>query len=899
MSLSNDLVSQFVKATKDAKSKSETTVYGTVVIYDGLTYVKIDGSDLLTPVSTTADVKYGERVTVLIKNHSATITGNVSSPSASSADVKEISGKVSSFEIVLADKVNTDELNAATARIDTLEATNVTVSETLKAQEADIETLKTDKLDASTAEITYATITDLKATNASVTNLQTEKLSAEDADLKYATITDLKATNVNIENLQTEKLSATDADIKYANIDFTNIDEAAIKKILADSGLIKNAVIEDGTITGELIGVTIKGSLIEGGTVVADKLVIQGTDGLYYKLNTDGVTTEAEQTEYNSLNGDVITAKSITATKISVSDLVAFGATIGGIVIEDGSVHSYSKSGIDNTVNGFYLGKDGQLVFGDSNSYLKYYQDDNSEWHLTIQVDDISLGSSGESVGDKFNDLDTRIAQNENDIILRATKEEVSTAKSEAISTAAADATEKAETSLNSAKEYADAQIKVSADSIELTVSNLQVGGRNLALDTGTEYTISGKNTDNQNGNMYNMSCEWSDLAGKTVVLSYDYTLSSDIALSETSSYVVAVGLHNTPYTRWAKIEDTSSLNGHVSAVYTLPTTGYDSNVSKVGFRTNYLTGTVVISNLILEIGNKATDWTPAPEDMATNASLELKVDKSDNDQIVSMLNASADEINVTGNRLVIDATNFKLAADGTVTAANGNFTGTVSSSKIEGGTVSGSEISGGKIVQTGSNSDGLDGVSYTDELTIQNGRIQSTGNISTGRNFSFSKAYDTIRTIYAQWADKNNHDLIRLYTDGLTMALGWAGSSDYLSRLLLRGQTITADGDMVANDNLSVSGSLSTYGYTVPRIRHGSISVTVDGSSSAEFSPIWDTSKPFPGVPHVTLTVQHYSTVQFYCKLKTVSASGFTAYIYNPASDSLSPTVHWMAMYG
>lgn len=102
----------------------------------------------------------------------------------------------------------------------------------------------------------------------------------------------------------------------------------------------KDVLIGDATISGELVGVTIKGDLIEGNTIIADKLVIKGTDGLYYKLNTDGVTTEKEQTDYNSINGQVIRAKSITATKIDVSDLVAFGATIGGSKIGQKSIYS-------------------------------------------------------------------------------------------------------------------------------------------------------------------------------------------------------------------------------------------------------------------------------------------------------------------------------------------------------------------------------------------------------------------------------------------------------------------------------------------------------------------------------------------------------------------------------
>ena len=83
MALSSDLVSQFVKVTNDkTEIKTETTVNGTIVEYEGKKYVRIDGSDLLTPYETTTDVENGERVKVMIKNHTATVTGNVSSPSA-------------------------------------------------------------------------------------------------------------------------------------------------------------------------------------------------------------------------------------------------------------------------------------------------------------------------------------------------------------------------------------------------------------------------------------------------------------------------------------------------------------------------------------------------------------------------------------------------------------------------------------------------------------------------------------------------------------------------------------------------------------------------------------------------------------------------------------------------
>ena len=317
MSVSVDLISQFAKLTKeDKKSKSESTVYGEAVEYNGRMYVRIDGSELLTPVETTADIANGERVTVLIKNHNATVTGNISSPSARSDDVKDIDAKVTEI-------------------------------------------------------------------------------------------------GNNIENLKTGK---------FANIDFSNIGKAAIEHFFSKSGLIENVVVGEQTVTGKLVGVTISGDLIEGNTIVADKLVIKGDDGLYYKLNTDGVTTEANQTDYNSINGQIIKVKSITASKISVTDLVAFGATIGGFNIGQNSIYSGVKESVDNSTRGIYMDKDGQIAIGDSENFIKYYVDQNGEGHLEISAQTVTMSTGLSSLGwsyatlnskfsayDTANDADTRV----------------------------------------------------------------------------------------------------------------------------------------------------------------------------------------------------------------------------------------------------------------------------------------------------------------------------------------------------------------------------------------------------------------------------------------------------------------------------------------------------------
>lgn len=429
MGLSNDLITQFVKVTNDKKEeKKETVVYGTVKTVDGVDYVQLDGSELLTPVSSTTNIADGERVTVMIKNHTATVTGNITSPSPSGSDLNNVLDQISEFEIVVAGKVSTEQLEAESARIDnliaedvliknrlvsaeasigTLTADNATIKGKLTAAEADIDDLTTTKLDAEIAKVTYATITNLDATNAEIHTLKSDFGTFEELSTNT-----FSAHAADIENLKTNKLDAASADLKYANIDFTNITDASVENLFAKSGMIKDLVMSSGSVTGELVGVRIKGDLIEAGTLKADKLVVLGTDGLYYKLNVSGSTVETEQTQYNSINGSIITAQSITANKIHVDDLKAFNATIGGFKITDNSIYSGVKSSINNTTRGIYLDTDGQIMFGDTSNFVKFYKDtsDTEErYKLDISVSNLSIGSSGKSVELVINSLENQV----------------------------------------------------------------------------------------------------------------------------------------------------------------------------------------------------------------------------------------------------------------------------------------------------------------------------------------------------------------------------------------------------------------------------------------------------------------------------------------------------------
>lgn len=473
MALSQDLISEFSKiVNEDNSKKTEETVIGTVKVIDGKEYVQIDGSDIWTPVTSTVEIQNGDRVSALIKNHTATVTGNITSPSANTKTVKNLKDEVDEHgnTIKQIDNTITQQNNSIIQMNNSIKQQNDTINSfgnTIDSQNNKIQEFNNTIIEQNNTitsmnnvvteqsnQITSInnTITEQGNTITSINNTVTQQgntisqqgnvISQQGNTIKEQgdTITsinntvttqgnDIKAVNSDIEilnsgfkiedgkltglseividDLVADEVLTNSLDAKYANIDFANIEMAAVEKLFTDSGIIKDLIVSEGKITGELVGVTIKGDLIEGNTVKADKLVVKGSDGLYYKLNVSGETVETQQTNENSLNGSIITAKSITATKIQVDDLVAFGATIGGFHIDDHAIYSGAKNSINNTTAGLFLDDTGQFYLGDSNNRIRFYKAaDDGKWKLDITANEIRLGSSGKTIEEALEEIE-------------------------------------------------------------------------------------------------------------------------------------------------------------------------------------------------------------------------------------------------------------------------------------------------------------------------------------------------------------------------------------------------------------------------------------------------------------------------------------------------------------
>lgn len=240
--------------------------------------------------------------------------------------------------------------------------------------------------------------------------------------------------------------------------------------------------------------------------------------------------------------------------------------------------------------------------------------------------------------------------------------------------------------------------------STKAEINNLQIGGTNLAentnqgtrgwgwgLQTGgrslTEVTEQGVKAckmtrDNVAfSGWHYISYLW---VGRSKILpDTTYTIAVDVKASVASTLTATIRRGNASDTLVSTItavKNTTVANKWVRLQWTIKTLStLPSTTDQVLYITGENTGTGVwymFKNLKIELGTKATDWTPAPEDMATKASLELKIDKTDTGKIVSMINAAADEISLKSNRLSWSSTGTSMTKDGNFTCTTGKIGG-------------------------------------------------------------------------------------------------------------------------------------------------------------------------------------------------------------------------------
>lgn len=302
MELSNNLVSQFAKLNTTNNNSSGELVYGTTVMQGSKLFVNIDGSDTITPVVTTSDVKPGERVTVMIKDHSATIMGNITNPSAGTEEMGKvldeydtIIAKIGNFELVVADKVSTEQLEAELAIIDEALIGKASIAE-LDAVKATIKDLDVEELQADIARIDEAIIKKADITDLNAVHAEIDTLEGNVADINT-----IIGGNLTMDNIQSLILTTSKVTVDNAFIKDAMIDRVSASKLTA--GTINTSLINIGSEDGAM---SITGSLQQfkdadgnvriqiGKDATGDfTFALYGADGQGQLINQNGIMASA------------------------------------------------------------------------------------------------------------------------------------------------------------------------------------------------------------------------------------------------------------------------------------------------------------------------------------------------------------------------------------------------------------------------------------------------------------------------------------------------------------------------------------------------------------------------------------------------------------------------------
>lgn len=561
-------IGDIVTAVKNDGTKFTIPIISLITSYDGGLMQTIasygntaeeDDSDTKGPITEMA-----ERVEYELAFVKKLMVDNLT---ATNATIKNLSGdvlkfKTGEFETLKTDVANfkqtfTDDLQASNAKINTLESDHATFKEAtatnLNATNARIANIEADYLKATDAKLTYATITNLNTTNAEITKLKTKDAEIDKLVVTKATITDLNAAVGRVGVLESSYANLNT--LVNGNLTSDNIQNLTLtsKNTTIENGMIKNAMIEN-----------LSFDKITGMDINTTNLTVHSSDGKSKWSDNTIQISDANRVRVQ-IGKDASNDYSMSVWDKN-GNLIwdALGATEKTIqrkIIRDGIVAD------DANISGSKL---------DINSVIKEVNGSTTK----LKSSTIVMNDKNQTLDVVFNEMETTVADNLSSAKLYADGK---------LSDAQKYALEQANSALSSAKSYADS-----------AVDNIEVGGRNLLVQkniTQGYLSTDGKGSFIGSGGG-DQTSDWIDVSGNkyiTITLYEDFTNANN-----SGRYCEYDADKNCINTVDYNPRQKSSI------IIELKTTTKYIRVTAIECKTR---------RYKIEKGNKATDWTPAPED--------------------------------------------------------------------------------------------------------------------------------------------------------------------------------------------------------------------------------------------------------------------------------------------
>lgn len=491
-----------------------------------------------------------------------------------------------------------------------------------------------NKLDVDTAKITYATITNLNATNASIENLKTNKLDATYADIINANIENLKAVNAEITNLKANSLTADKADLAYAKIDFANV----------TAQVVGTSIIKDGAVTNEKVQ-SLSANKLTAGTIDASKIIVTN-------LNADNITV-------GTINGKRIGTGSLSLDKLA--EKVPTKEYLDKVQEElqgqiDGNIETFTKTEIPTLNN---------------EPAVNWADDATRKKHIGDICYVVNPASSADGYSYRFADTGTLEAPNYEWVLIKDS--DVTKALQDIINING---------EITGIKKF-DVEISSWKTDTDSELSSLKTRTTTLETDMGSKVDTKTFNevkqaVDGNSSTITKLTETLNTKADGSTVETLTNTVNTIKQTADSNSLSIS-GL----YTEQGKLSDTiDEVNTKASDAQDWCQNIEDNlndNYPKTVFMKNEITQAITKeSNSIKEEVSATYATKDSLKNYATSASLELYIKKDPTTgELKSAIEAIADTINITargglnisGDRFTLASTNTTITADGTITS--------------------------------------------------------------------------------------------------------------------------------------------------------------------------------------------------------------------------------------
>lgn len=647
-------------------------------------------------------------------------------------------------DLITVNKALINKLDVDTAKITYATITN------LNATNASIENLKTNKLDATYADIINANIENLKAVNAEITNLKANSLTADKADLAYAKIDfanvtaqvvgtsiikDGAVTNEKVQSLSANKLTAGTIDaskITVTNLNADNITVGTINGKRIGTGSLSLDKLAEKVPTKEYLDKVqeeLQGQIdgnIETFTkteipTLNNEPAVNWTDDatrkkhigdICYVVNpassADGYSYRfADTGTLEAPNYEWVLIKDSDVTK-ALQDIININGEITGIKKFDVEISSW-KTDTDNELSSLKT----RTTTLETDMGNKVNTTTFNEVKQTVDENSSTITKMSETLSKKADSSTVATLSSTVNSIKQTTDTNTSS-----ISSMQTTIENKADSSTVTALSNKASELEQSLNGFKTTVSDTYATKTDLNIVDGkfANYSTTAQ-----------MNSAITQSANKiTSSVSATYTTKTELnnlqiggvnrfikSTVTPNKYITATGIITDGGNYWDLTDyiDVSKWTNYVASGWTnlgnAPATCFfDSNkkfISGVADKSTGARGSLPVPSnatymrfsfahvdtdkLKIEKGTKATDYSPAPEDVnakfnnyATTASLDLYIKKDPTTgELKSAIEAIADTINITargglnisGDRFTLASANTTITADGTINCKN------------------------------------------------------------------------------------------------------------------------------------------------------------------------------------------------------------------------------------